>query len=86
MLHKLTKIKIIINEIWSVFKIFDSVIANEVLSLYLLVFFLICMEHKSNHIFINGRSEKYMYIRSRYCSDKEKLEKGMGWVDSIPYT
>lgn len=43
------------------------------------------MEYKLNYIFINGRFEKYMYIRFRYCSDKEKLEKGMGWVDSIFY-
>lgn len=41
-------------------------------------FFFICMEYKLNYIFINGRFEKYMYIRFRYCSDKEKLEKGMG--------
>lgn len=75
MLYKLIKIKIIVNEIW---RVFDFVIVDEVLFFYLLVFFFICMEYKLNYIFINGRFEKYMYIRFRYCSDKEKLEKGMG--------
>lgn len=61
MFHKLTKMKIIINEIWRVLKIFDSaeVIAYEALSSILWVFFL--SGRKLNHIlvFINGRSEKY---------------------------
>lgn len=59
MFHKLTKIKIIINEIWRVLKIFDSaeVIAYEALSSILWVFFL--SGRKINHIFINGRYEKY---------------------------
>lgn len=41
MFHKLTKIKIIINEIWRVLKIFDSaeVIAYEALSSFLWGFF-----------------------------------------------
>lgn len=59
MFHKLTKIKITINEIWRVLKIFDSaeVIAYEALSSILWGFFL--SGSKLNHIFINGRSEKY---------------------------
>lgn len=59
MFHKLTKIKIIINEIWRVLKIFDSieVIAYEALSSILWGFFL--SGRKLNHIFINGRYEKY---------------------------
>lgn len=52
MLHKLTKIKIIVNEIWSVFKIFDSVIANEVLSLYLLVFFFLSVWNINQIIYL----------------------------------
>lgn len=60
MFHKLTKIKIIINEIWRVLKIFDSaeVIAYEALSSILWVFFFLS-GRKLNHIFINGMSEKY---------------------------
>lgn len=52
MLHKLTKIKVIVNEIWRVFKIFDSVIADEVLSLYLLGFFFLSVWNINQIIYL----------------------------------